>query len=234
MPFELLQKIALSVISYITLSVILARGSLAITLPAMDAPEKNPPGLRERKRQLTLERIAETGLKLFIENGYEATTLDAIAAASGISRRTFFYYLKSKEDVLLAHESGNFPQALRPTFLKQSPKQSPINAARKTFLALASMYETKESIIADRILRSIEPLRLRKEALLVQMEELLAEAMYEMWPDRSKRPALRMAAMMAIGALRVAKENWRKDEAAQPLTYYIDEACDLLNHRSKR
>jgi AcrR family transcriptional regulator len=190
--------------------------------------------LRERKRRLTLDRIAEVGLKLFVENGYEATTLDAIAAASGISRRTFFYYLKSKEDVLLAHESGNFPQALRPTFLKQSPKQSPINAARKTFLALASMYETKESIIADRILRSIEPLRLRKEALLVQMEELLAEAMYEMWPDRSKRPALRMAAMMAIGTLRFAKDNWRENDAAHPLTYYIDEAFDLLSLQSKR
>jgi AcrR family transcriptional regulator len=196
--------------------------------------EKSPNDLRERKRRVTLDRIAETGLKLFIEHGYEATTLDAIAAASGISRRTFFYYLKSKEDVLLAHESGNFPQALRPTFLKQSPKQSPINAARKTFLALASMYETKESIVADRILRSIEPLRLRKEALLVQMEELLAEAMYEMWPDRSKRPALRMAAMMAIGTLRLAKDNWRENDAAHPLTHYIDEAFDLLSHQSKR
>jgi AcrR family transcriptional regulator len=196
--------------------------------------EKTPNDLRERKRRLTLDRIAEVGLKLFVENGYEATTLDAIAAASGISRRTFFYYLKSKEDVLLAHESGNFPQALRPTFLKQSPKQSPINAARKTFLALASMYETRESIVADRILRSIEPLRLRKEALLVQMEELLAEAMYEMWPDRSKRPALRMAAMMAIGTLRFAKDNWRKNDAAHPLTHYIDDAFDLLSHQLKR
>ena len=196
--------------------------------------EKTPNDLRERKRRLTLDRIAEVGLKLFVEKGYEATTLDAIAAASGISRRTFFYYLKSKEDVLLAHESGNFPQALRPTFLKQSPKQSPLNAARKTFLALASMYQTEESIVADRILRSIEPLRLRKEALLVQMEELLAEAMYEMWPDQSKRPALRMAAMIAIGALRFAKDNWRKDDAAHPLTHYIDEAFDLLNHRSLR
>jgi AcrR family transcriptional regulator len=196
--------------------------------------EKTPSDLRERKRRVTLDRIAEVGLKLFVENGYEATTLDAIAAASGISRRTFFYYLRSKEDVLLAHESGNFPQALRPTFLKQSPKQSPLNAARKTFLALASMYQTQESIIADRILRSIEPLRLRKEALLVQMEELLAEAMYEMWPDQDKRPALRMAAMMAIGALRFAKENWRKDNAAHPLTHYIEEAFDLLNHQAKR
>ena len=195
---------------------------------------KIPNDLRERKRQLTLDRIAETGLKLFIEHGYEATTLDAIAAASGISRRTFFHYLKSKEDVLLEHESGKFLHVLRPTFLKQSPKQSPIDAARKTFLALASTYQTEESVIADRILRSIETLRLRKEALLVQMEQVLAEAMYELWPDATRRPALRLAAMMAMGTLRFAKDNWRQEDAARPLTHYIDEAFDLLAQQSKR
>ena len=200
----------------------------------MISKEKSPNDLRERKRRVTLDRIAETGLKLFIENGYEATTLDQIAAASGISRRTFFYYLKSKEDVLLAHESGNIPRLLRPTFLKQSPKQAPIDAARKTFLALASMYETRESVMADRILRSIETLRLRKEALHVQLEEVLAEAMYELWPDRTRRPALRLTAMMAMGTLRFAKDNWRKEDAAHPLTHYIDEAFDLLEHQSKR
>ena len=196
--------------------------------------EKIPNDLRERKRRVTLDRIAEIGLKLFSENGYEATTLDAIAAASGISRRTFFYYLKSKEDVLMAHESGKFPQALRPTFLNQSPKQSPVEAARKTFLTLASAYETKESIIADRIVRSIDTLRLRKEALLVQMEEVLAEAMYELWPDRSRRASLRLDAMIAIGTLRFARENWRQDNAARALTHYINEAFDLLHHQSKR
>ena len=203
-------------------------------MAAMDKLEKTPIGLRERKRAMTLERIAETGLKLFVENGYEATTLDAIAAASGISRRTFFYYLKSKEDVLLAHESGDIPRVLRPTLLEQSPEQSPIEAARKTFLALASRYMTKESVLADRILRSTETLRLRKDALLVEMEEVLAEAMYELWPDETRRPALRLVSMIAIGALRFAKENWRQENAAHPLTHYIDEAFDLLDRLDVR
>jgi AcrR family transcriptional regulator len=197
-------------------------------------PEPPPSDLRELKRQMTLDRIAEEGLKLFVENGYDATTLDAIAAAAGISRRTFFYYLKSKEDVLLAHESGKFPRALRSTFLQQSPRQSPMAAARKTLLALASLYENKESILADRILRSIEALRLRKEAQLVQMEEVLAEAMYEMWPDPARRAVLRLEAMVAMGTLRVAKEQWRQEEAAQPLAHYVDRAFDLLDRPSKR
>lgn len=44
---------------------------------------------REQKRQETLKRISEKGLKLFIAKGYEGTTLEAIAAAAGISPRTF-------------------------------------------------------------------------------------------------------------------------------------------------
>ena len=107
--------------------------------------------------------------------------------------------------MLLAHESGGIPRVLRPTFLEQSPDQSPIEAARKTFLLLASRYMSKESVLADKILRSTEMLRLRKDALVVQLEEVLAEAMYELWPDASRRPALRMAAMMAMGALRFAQ-----------------------------
>jgi AcrR family transcriptional regulator len=158
-----------------------------------------------------------------------ATTLDAIASESGISRRTFFHYLKSKEDVLLEHESGKFLRVLRPTFLNQSPKETPVNAARKTFLALASTYESKESIVADQILRSVESLRLRKEALLVQIEQDLAEAMYEMWPEKTRRSALRLTAITALGALRFAKDNWRAGAGAHPLTYHINKAFDLLD-----
>ncbi len=196
----------------------------------MDDSEKTPPGLRERKRQETLDRIARAGLKLFIENGYEATTLDAIAAASGIARRTFFYHLKSKEDVLLAHESGDIPLILRPTLLMQSQATSPLDAARKTFVALSSRYETKEAILADRILRSTQALRLRKDALMIQLEDVLAEAMSELWPDPAQQPTLRLAATTAMGALRFAKENWRRDDAIWPLAQYINEAFDLLDH----
>jgi AcrR family transcriptional regulator len=203
-------------------------------MAAMNTKEKIPNDLRERKRRLTLDQITQTGLRLFKENGYEETTLDAIAAASGISRRTFFYYLKSKEDVLLTHESGYFPHALRPTFLEQSPAQSPVDAARKTFLILAPLYDTQESLIADQILRSVETLMLRKDALFVQLEGVLAEAMYELWPDPALRPALRLDAMIAMGTLRFAKDNWRQENGARALTLYIDEAFDLLRRESKR
>ncbi|WP_167350122.1 TetR/AcrR family transcriptional regulator [Bradyrhizobium viridifuturi] len=80
------------------------------TLTKTRTPAKE--GLRERNRRQTLQRIADAGMELFLANGFEATTLDEIAAAAGISRRTFFYYFKSKDDILLAH-IATYDDALR-------------------------------------------------------------------------------------------------------------------------
>ncbi|KIZ34844.1 hypothetical protein OO17_26330 [Rhodopseudomonas palustris] len=191
-----------------------------------------PDGLRERKRRETFDRIAKTGLRLFIENGFEATTLDAIAAAAGISRRTFFYYFKSKEEVLLAQEGSGFSQALRTAMLEQSPDQAPIDAARECLLTLASRYETKESVIVDRLLRSTEALRARKEALFVDMERTLEGAMGEMWTAPSQRETHRVVAMMAIGTLRLALDDWRREDGRHPLAYYLRRTFALLQRQS--
>src|ERR1700676_83130 len=102
----------------------------------MDSASPKKEGRRERKRLETLRRIAETGLKLFIANGYEATTLEAIAEAAGISRRTFFYYFKSKEEILLAWQGGGFEEAICPAMLGESPNQPPLAAARNCLLKL--------------------------------------------------------------------------------------------------
>src|SRR5258705_515106 len=87
--------------------------------PPMQNALPKPAGLREQNRQHTLQRIAEVGIELFLAKGYEATTLDEIAAAAGISRRTFFYYFKSKEDILLTHLEG-YADALRASVLKNA------------------------------------------------------------------------------------------------------------------
>ena len=193
-----------------------------------DISTKNE-GLRERKKRETLQRIAETGLKLFIARGYEGTTLEAIAEAAGISRRTFFYYFKSKEEVLLAWQGSGFLDALRPAMLEESPRQAPLDAVRHCLLKLISRYETKESIIVDRLLRSTEALRARKQAIFIEMEEALFAAMRELWPQPQRRTTLRMVAMVSMGAMRLAVEDWRqaggKRSLADYLTKYLKQAA---------
>ncbi|MCO6000215.1 TetR family transcriptional regulator [Actinoallomurus rhizosphaericola] len=54
-----------------------------------------------RTRQAVHAEVARTAMGLFLERGFEATTIDDIAAAAGISRRSFFRYFGTKEDIVL-------------------------------------------------------------------------------------------------------------------------------------
>lgn len=57
--------------------------------------------LSERKRSAIQRELTATALKLFLTSGYEETTVDTIAAEAGMSRRTFFRYFASKEDLVV-------------------------------------------------------------------------------------------------------------------------------------
>ena len=61
-----------------------------------------------RRRVTTSDALGTAALQLFIEQGFEETTVDEIAAACGISRRTFFRYYPSKNDVVW----GQFTEGL--------------------------------------------------------------------------------------------------------------------------
>ncbi|MGE4424825.1 MAG: mycofactocin system transcriptional regulator [Solirubrobacteraceae bacterium] len=59
-----------------------------------------PPARPGRPASTSAERITSVALELFDRDGYDATTVDAIAAAAGIGRRTLFRYYPSKHDIV--------------------------------------------------------------------------------------------------------------------------------------
>lgn len=58
--------------------------------------------LRKVKADAVAASIAEAALALFDERGFDGVTIDEIASASGISRRSFFRYFATKEDIVVA------------------------------------------------------------------------------------------------------------------------------------
>ncbi|WP_138733204.1 TetR/AcrR family transcriptional regulator [Modestobacter excelsi] len=57
--------------------------------------------LRERTRRAVQAELVDVAQRLFVEHGYEATTVDSITEAAGLSKRSFFRYFASKEDLVL-------------------------------------------------------------------------------------------------------------------------------------
>ncbi|MCK9794857.1 TetR/AcrR family transcriptional regulator [Isoptericola sp. 4D.3] len=58
-------------------------------------------GLWSRSRRAAYAEITQVAMRLFLDQGFAATTIDQIAAAAGISRRSFFRYFGTKEDIVL-------------------------------------------------------------------------------------------------------------------------------------
>jgi len=185
-------------------------------------------GLRERKRRETLERIAQVGLKMFVENGYDETTLQAVAQAANISARTFFYYFRTKEDILQHFQGAGFLQALGPAIRAVSPEQPPVDAVRDCLVSLASRYETEQSVAIDRLLRSTEALRVRKQATFAQMEATVFESLCEVWPRKTQRGSLRVVAMLSIGIMRLAMDSWREGGGRRVLAEHVREGFARL------
>lgn len=189
----------------------------------MEPDRSEKEGWREKKRRETLQRIADAALRLFATHGYEATTLNAIAEAAGISRRTFFYYFESKEEILAAWQKG-LPQAFRAAALAESADQSPFDLVCNAHLKLVANVDAGQAIVIDKVLRSNEQLRASNQVKYLKMEQAAFDVLCKLWPQPARRAALRVVAMASTGALRLAIDSWADEQGRRPLADYLDEA----------
>lgn len=75
----------------------------------------------------TREALEHVAFELFADHGFDATTVEAIAAAAGVSRRTFFRYFASKNDIVWGDFDGLV--ARMEAWLQACPDDQPLFAA---------------------------------------------------------------------------------------------------------
>lgn len=188
---------------------------------AIDGKPEN--GRRARKARETRQRIAEAALVLFLKDGFDETTLDAIAEAADISRRSFFHYYTSKEAILEAVDES-IHDAFRAALTSAPRQRAPILAVRNALQQIIGRYSDEEAIAMDRLMHSTETLRVRKQANYVKQEKALCTALCDLWPDPARRSGLELVAMIGIGAMRLATDRWRADPPGRPLASELDRA----------
>ena len=189
------------------------------------------PGLRERRKKLTAAELEAAALRLFGERGFDAVTVDDIAAEADVSRRTFFRYFASKEDVLLADHFVQLAR-LREAMAARPPDETILTALRNALLSLTGDFEDRKEmvILRGRIMRETPSLQARS---LVH-QRAWEDAMQEMVADRlgvdpavDLRPGV--VAATALAAMRVAFTNWLTNGATDDLIAMTTEALDLLD-----
>ena len=118
-------------------------------------------GLRERKKAKTRAAIQRHALRLFQEQGYEATTVEQIAETAEVSPSTFFRYFPTKEDVVLYDD---LDPILFAAFEAQPAELTPIQAMRRALRqAFASVpaAEAEQQWERGRLILAVPELRMR-------------------------------------------------------------------------
>jgi AcrR family transcriptional regulator len=186
------------------------------------------PGLRERKKQKTRWAIQEHALRLFAEQGYDATTIDQIAAAAEISPSTFFRYFPTKEDLVIADE---YDDLLVEGLRRQPPEVPPLRAVREVMSATLRQMAPEERVRVwerTRLTMSVPALRARSlENFLTTTSVFRA-----VFSERTGRGAddfeLRVLAGAVVGALVAALELWVETDQGEGLDEIVDRTLALL------
>ena len=187
-----------------------------------------PKGLREHKKLQTRQRIAEVGLSLFLAHGYDTTTLDEIVAAAGISRRTFFHYFKSKDEILLAQLDSYVGALKLSVFRNATAEAPPVDVARDALLRFSRRFQSPDAIAVAKLMRENEVLRVRGAGGLRRLERALYEGLRELWPAPERSDRLRIVAMASIAVLRFAIDGWFQQDCKPSLEKSVQNAFENL------
>lgn len=186
----------------------------------MSVAKTETDGVRAQKKRATQRLLTQTGMRLFLEQGYAETTLDQIAAEAGVSRRTIFSYFASKEDILVASSDDGWDDILG-DIAKTSPQSQPLASVCECLLTRLAM-RTNEDLLALRKLMMLSAtLRSRGQTGFLERESAIAQVMRRVWAEPEREWEIRLAAMAAVGAFRLAVETWRdspEDLSLQTLT----------------
>ena len=169
-------------------------------------------------------------MPLFLDNGFEATTVDQVVEVAGISRRSFFRYFATKEDVVLGDllDRGRRVQA---ELARRPAGETPWEAVRGALLVLRDEVPMSGAVELQmaRMLHGSPSLRARRLEKQLGWQELLVPALAQRLdatgvdgPAAEHRAAAIVAS--ALVCLDTATETWLRRDGAASLEDLWDEA----------
>jgi AcrR family transcriptional regulator len=186
------------------------------------------PGLRERKKQRTRERIVEAAFELFGERGFDGTTIADIADAADIAPRTFFSYFPSKDDVVF-HDFEATHAMVASWLREREPGTNTIDALRAGLAGAQGdlgAESLREKRLRKRLVRENESLAAHSQHLMGKFAELIGEGVAQDLGDEPGDLRPRLVAAAAAAAIAVIDDL--PDEDAEHSVETLDSLLAFL------
>lgn len=186
------------------------------------------PGLRERMRATIRAEVTQVALRLFIEQGFDRTTVDQIAAEAGLSRASLFRHFGTKEDIVLV-DLEEIGRQIADALAVRPDEERPWEALRRAFDVLTRMNEAEpdQTLSYLRMLQDTPSLRARHFEKQLRWQEMMAPEIARRLgasPDRPEDPRPSALVAAALACLDAASTGWVACAGAVPLTVLLDRA----------
>ncbi|MCQ4082243.1 TetR family transcriptional regulator [Streptomyces sp. RB6PN25] len=179
-------------------------------------------GLRERKKIKTRQAIRHAAYRLFEQRGYDATTVEQIAAAAEVSASTFFRYFPTKEDVVLTDE---YDPVIEAELLSRPVDEPIVESMRHAIVRpLREMYEADrpELIQRLRLVQEIPALRARMGESTSASCSHLVGALAQRTGREPRDLELRVLVGALLGGWQEAIMYWVEDDATEDLPDLVE------------
>ncbi|GGW71439.1 TetR family transcriptional regulator [Streptomyces lucensis JCM 4490] len=176
------------------------------------------------------DALVEAAFRLFLERGYEHTTVDDIVALAGVGRRSFFRYFPSKEDVVFPdHERclADMTAFLAASGEEHEPVRRVCDAARMVLLMYAE--NPTFSVQRYRLTKRVPGLRAYELSVVWRYERALAEYLRGRFagrPDGTLRADVVAAAVVA--AHNNALRSWLRSDGEGDAGTAVDHALGFV------
>ena len=185
-------------------------------------------GLRARKKAETRRRLQEEALRLFLAKGYDATTVEEIAAAAGVSPMTFYRYFPTKEDVVLADD---YDPLIAQLIAERPADGATVDKIRRALgEGLARVYAADRDalLVRTRLVLSTPALRARLWEQQAATERLIARSLARATHEPGDDLATRVVVSACLAAITTAILIWAEHGGTRDLPELVGRALTAL------
>ncbi|WP_327139224.1 TetR family transcriptional regulator [Nocardia sp. NBC_01327] len=159
--------------------------------------EDTDPGLRERKKRATRQRIADAAIELFAARGFDQTTVAEVAAASDVSVKTVFNYFPAKED-LFFDRADEVEQRWLIALADRLPEESILAGLRRRALFRFSDHPNGPGGHFRKVLAGSTTLQARGQQMWADHEDALTLGLAELLGTAPDDPTPRVLAHQTL------------------------------------